>query len=206
MILDKEEESTQRLTKVEGLSNVGISLIKYNRGSETLMIIYNGGAIDLLRENEIFTVFDIPTSNLVVGEKEVFDVFMLNDSIAYLAANFGVTKFNLNTGQSPVTTKFPLSVKAITIKDNIIYAGTSDGVFTADIDNNLNINDFNNWDYLGSEKGFPEVYHTEAMTSFNDKIYMEVNDTLYSYDGQQLEFVHFEDYGRRWYLGDLLNF
>lgn len=194
LVIDKEDTALRRLTKVEGLSGVGIKLIKYNKGGETLMVVYDDGKMDLIKENEIFTIFDIPSSNIIIGEKEVFDIFMENDSIAWIAANFGVSKFNIRTGKSPLTTAFPVPVKSLIMKDGFLYAGTPEGVYYANPETNLNVNDFNNWDWLGPDEGFPEDYHTEAMAIFNDKIYLEVNDTLFSFDGQNTEFIHYESF------------
>ncbi|MCR9285866.1 MAG: hypothetical protein NXI23_00605 [Bacteroidetes bacterium] len=192
LTIDKDDTAIRRMTKVEGLSNVGISLIKYNKGGKTLMVIYDDGVIDLIRDEEIFTIFDIPTSNIVIGDKEVFDVFMENDSIAWLAANFGVSKFNIRTGKSPLTTAFPIAAKSVIIKDGVLYVGTTEGVYYANPETNLNVNDFNNWEWLGPDEGFPDEYQSEAMATFNDKIYLEVNDTLFSFDGSSTEFVHYE--------------
>ncbi|RMG82842.1 MAG: T9SS C-terminal target domain-containing protein [Bacteroidetes bacterium] len=194
LAIDKADLALHRMTKVEGLSQVGISLIKYNQGAQKLMVIYDDSTIDLVSEDEIFTIFDLKNSNIINGKKEVYDIFIENDSIAWLGANYGITKFNMRSGQSPLTTKFPVPVQAVTVKDRVIYAGTDEGIYFADLDHNPNINDFNNWGFLGTNAGFPADYHTLTMTVFNGDIYAEVNDTLCRYDGQKLEKIHYEPF------------
>jgi len=192
LIIDKEEGSVERLTKVEGLSNVGVSIIKYNRMSNILVVVYENGVIDLVKSDEIVSILNIPQSNIVLGEKKIFDIFMANDSIAYLAANFGISKLNLKTGLFPSTTKTPVEVHGVTIFNGFIYGATPEGIYAADLENNINLDDFNNWKLLDEQQGFPADYSSEALAVFNDRLYLEANDTLFYFDGTALNFVHYE--------------
>lgn len=193
LVIDKADRALQRITKVEGLSEVGVSLVKYNRQSKVLMVVYNSGVIDLVREDGILSLPNIPNSNIILGEKKIYNILMANDSIAYLAANFGITTLNLRTGLFPATVKTPVEVRDVNIFEDLIYAATPEGIYTADPAAGYNVNDFANWQWLGSDAGLPPVYRSGALAVLNDKLYMEVNDSLYVYDGQSVQFVHAEE-------------
>src|SRR5689334_20720153 len=51
--VDKAEHSVRRMTKVEGLSNVGVSLVKYNEAAKTLVVVYDDSDIDLVTEEGV---------------------------------------------------------------------------------------------------------------------------------------------------------
>jgi ligand-binding sensor domain-containing protein len=193
LIIDKADRALQRMTKVEGLSKVGVSIVKYNRQSKVLVVVYNDGVIDLLKADGITTLPNIPGSNIVLGEKKVYDVFMANDSIAYLSANFGIATLNLRTGLFPNTIKTPLEVRSTAVFEGRIYAATEEGIYTADPGAGYNIDDFSNWEWLGGKDGFPADFSSGALMVYNQKLYAGVNDSLYVYDGNTAQYVHHLD-------------
>ena len=193
LVVDKTDGSFERLTKVEGLSNVGVRTIAYNQGIETLVVVYNSGVIDLVNDEGIFTILNIPESQIILGEKIIYQVYMADDSTAYLASNFGLSRLNLRTGKFPATTKTPIPIKAATIYNNAIYAGTDEGIYTVSLDGSINVDDFNNWTFLGEEEGFPMDYSSESLTVFEGKLYMAVNDEIWSYDGASPVYVYDRD-------------
>lgn len=193
LIIDKAERSLQRMTKVEGLSGVGISLVKYNRQSNVLVIVYNDGVIDLLKEDGITTLPNIPGSNIVLGEKKIHEVYMADDSIAYLSANFGIVTLNLYSGLFPNTIKTPVEVYSTVFYEGRIYAATEEGIYTVDPATVTNIDDFSSWEWLGGKNGFPLDFSSKALTVFNEELFADVNDSLYRYDGSEAGYVHHLD-------------
>ncbi|MEK7254561.1 MAG: hypothetical protein AAB316_07445, partial [Bacteroidota bacterium] len=172
------------------MSNVGVSLVKYNKGSQTLLIVYDNGVIDLVNDDGILTLPNIPESNIVLGEKKVLDVLMANDSIAYLSANFGITTLNLRKGLFPNTVKTPVEVRNVQVFQNQIFAATPEGIYNADPAAGYNLDDFSNWNLLDGAAGFPQVYASQTMVVFDGKLYADVNDSLYVFDGTAASFVH----------------
>lgn len=192
LAVEKSDRALQRITKVEGLSEVGVSLVKYNRQSEVLLVVYNSSVIDLISEKGILSLPNIPRSNIILGQKKVHNVFMANDSIAYLAANFGITTLNLHTGLFPSTVKTPVEVLDVHIFQDKVFAATPEGIYVADPGAGYNVNDFSNWDWLDGQAGLPPVYSSNALVTFGGKLYLTVNDSLFAYDGQTAQFVHAE--------------
>ncbi len=189
LIVDKADHSVQKVTKVEGLSQVGVNLLKYNRQSKVLVIVYKNSVIDLVKEDGIFTLLNLPNSNIILGEKKVNDLYMANDSMAYLAANYGISTLNLNTGLFPNTIKTPVEVLSVHIYKGKVYAATAEGIYTFDLSSGLNIDDFSNWQLLVGQQGFPFDYSARALTTYNDKLYLGLNDSIYVYDGNVAQYV-----------------
>ena len=192
LAIDKEELSIERLTKVEGLSQVGVRFIEYSRGGEVLLVVYEDGVIDLVREDGITTILNIPESDIIIGEKVIGDLFFADDSTAYLAANFGVTKFDFRRGLFPSTTKTPLEVNSVVVFEGQLVLSTDEGLYAAPLDGSVNLDDFSNWEWWGPERGFPADYSTGPLVLFQQRLYLDLNDSLYRWDGAALQYVHSE--------------
>ena len=193
LIIDKEEHALERLTKVEGLSRVGVNLVKYNKGAGTLMVVFNDGAIDLLTDKGTTTLLGVPLSSVILGEKKINDLFMANDSIAYLAGNFGVATLHLRQGLFPRTIRMPVEVNSVVVFNGSIYAATPEGLYTIEENTPLNIDDFSNWEWLGGGQGFPAVYGAGAMALFDGRLCVGINDSIYVYDGNTASYLHHEE-------------
>jgi len=178
--LDKEESSVDFLTTVEGLSNTGIALIKYNRPGNTLLVVYENSVIDLVRDDGISSLNQIRNFNST-GDKTIFDIFVENDSIVYLGAGYGVSRFNIAAREFQFTTFTGIPVRQVLVHDGRIYAATEEGIYTIDR-NAINPEDFGAWRWLGPEEGFPGDYSSGSMTVFNDRVYAEINDSLFRFE------------------------
>lgn len=189
--LDKADNSVEFISKVEGLSEVGIDIIKYNPFSDILVIVYDNSVIDLLKSDEIITMNQIKNFSNFLGEKKIYDIFIENDSMLYLGANYGVSKLNIFSNEFTFTTFTGVSVESILVEENQIYASTAEGIYRAALDN-INLDDFGNWDLLGEAEGFPSDYSSKIVTTYKDDIYVGVNDTLFLWRNNSLEFVHHE--------------
>ncbi len=190
--VDKEERSIRRMTKVEGLSDVGVSLIKYNRESKSLLVIYNDSKVDIVSDEGVLTLPAIADAPFL-GGKQIFDVFMESDTVAYLAANYGLTTLDMRRGIFPNTIKTPVEVRSVRPYNGLLYAATEDGLYAADPNGDDNINDFSTWDWLNGTKGFPDAFDSDAMTLHNGQLYLDVNDSLYVFNGDTATYIMHTD-------------
>ncbi|MFZ4474893.1 MAG: hypothetical protein ACOYPR_06860, partial [Saprospiraceae bacterium] len=74
--IDKVDRTPRFITKVEGLSDVGIGLIRYNAAADMLIIAYSNSNIDLYRPSD-GTVTNLPfiKKNInLVGDKKIYDI------------------------------------------------------------------------------------------------------------------------------------
>ncbi|MEN0006590.1 MAG: hypothetical protein AAF798_20725, partial [Bacteroidota bacterium] len=190
LLLDKTELSTERLSKVEGLSNVGISLVEFNEATETLIVVYDNSVIDLVEESaegrDIITLSQIANFNNFVGEKVIFNIDLAADGNSmYLAANYGVSQIDLSKNEFVFTTFTGVDVLDVQVFDGNIYAATEEGIYRAPL-NNVNLDDFGNWQLLGEDEGFPVEYSSSTMEVFNGTLYLGIDNDIYTYQNGQL--------------------
>lgn len=178
MVVDKEELSTRYISSVEGLSNTGIARIRYNQGSETLIIVYTNSVIDLYQDGTIITLNQIKNFLNIPGEKAINDIFVLNDSIVYLAASFGVSALNVRSAEFVFTTFTGVNVNSVAEFGNYLYAATDEGVYRIPAGDGLREN-FDRWEYLSGTGGFPADYSSHAFTVFDNRLFLDINHEIY---------------------------
>ncbi len=189
--LDKTEMSTDFLTKVEGLSNTGVRLIQYNDLSDVLIVVYNNSVIDLVKEKEIVTLNQVRNFQGIVGEKTIYNVSVQNDSIVYISGNYGVSKLNIKSDRFTFTTFTDVDTRGATVFQGSLYIATDEGVYRTP-ENNPKIADFTTWQPLGEAQGLPTVYNSSAITSFQNELYFNVNNSLFRLKNEKAEQIHSE--------------
>ena len=134
---DKEDNSLNKLSKINGLSDINISSIKYLKSVNTLIIGYENGNIDLLQGDVITNMSDIKRNTTIIGSKAVNDIFLL-DNTAYLACGFGIVVLDLNKTEIKETyligSNRNENVAQVFIEGNDICLGT-------DFDDGISIDD-----------------------------------------------------------------
>lgn len=192
LVLDKTDLSTRFLTKTEGLSNAGIDLVKYHPGSDVLAVVYSNSVIDLVKPDGITTLNQIRNFTNLPGQKRINQAFADGADKLYLATSYGVSSIDVNREEFEFTTFTGVKVNAVVVFQNRLYAATDEGIYVAPAPGTRNIADFNNWDFLGLEEGFPDDYHAGALAVWNDKLYADVNDALVRWEGDQLTEIFVE--------------
>ena len=139
------EMSIKRLSKVNSLSDIGISLLRKNTYNNQLLIGYTNGNIDLIENNTVYNIPDFKNEQ-IIGEKIIHDISFKND-IAYLSTSFGILELDcknkefLNTFY--LTPEANLAVYDLSFFQDSIYAITDSGTYASKI--TLNLSDFHNW-------------------------------------------------------------
>lgn len=178
--LDKESQEVEFFSKVDGLSNVGVRLVKYHPFSDKLMVVYNNGVIDLIKDKEVETLNQIRNFANFAGEKRINDVFPAEDENVYLAANYGISKLDVVTAEFKFTTFTGIEVNGVVVFDNSLYIATAEGVYRTPLSNPIP-EDFDSWELLSAVHGIPiDDYSSNALSVFNDRLYMDVNNSLFS--------------------------
>ncbi|MCI4648227.1 hypothetical protein [Phaeodactylibacter sp.] len=190
--VDKTDFAVDFLSTVDGLSNAGVEFIRYNSFSKILIIVYQNAVIDLLYEDgEVVTLNQIRNFQNFSGEKRINDIHILNDSIVYMAATYGVSELDILNAEFRSTTLTGVEVNSVHVFEEDLYAATAEGIYRIST-NNVNPDDFGNWDLLGPSEGFPMDYSARGFETFEGALYVGVNDTAFRYENQQLEYFYAE--------------
>ncbi len=144
---DKEYNTVNIITKIEGLSDLEINAINYSPGRGSLVIGYTNTNIDILEGNDIFNIPDIKRKQ-ITGNKTIHNILIVDD-LAYLSCGFGIVVVNLEKKEIKDTYLIGENGGFRNVYDMAtdganLYAATEEGIYMADI-NNTNLVDFNNW-------------------------------------------------------------
>lgn len=181
--LEKSDRSSRFITKVEGLSDVGISLMKYNPAAKLLLITYTNSNIDLFypADQSVLNLPIIQKNTNIVGDKQIYNVFFDGDK-AYFACGFGVLKFDLRDTEAEYTVFTGIPVRSFARYNGYLWAGTEDGLFRLP-ENDINPADFSRWEEMAENTGFPSSISYNEMTLWNGQLWIGAGKRLLRYDG-----------------------
>jgi len=150
--INKDDNSIQKYSKVTGLSDVEISSINYSENTNTLVIAYINGNIDLVRNDSIINVPDIKRK-LITGDKKINNILFIGNT-AYLATGFGIVALDINRKEIKDTYQFgesgsKIAVNDLTFDGNFLFAATDQGIYKANI-NSQNLVDYNYWSRISN--------------------------------------------------------
>tara|TARA_R110002049_G_scaffold98598_12_gene240077 strand:- start:2355 stop:4679 length:2325 start_codon:yes stop_codon:yes gene_type:complete len=198
--IDKNDNSITRKSKVNGLSDVGISTLSFVTSSKTLVIAYNNGNIDLFKDDKIYNI-PFLKNNLSITDKSINNTFV-DKEFVYIACGFGILK--LNTERRELSDSYIIgsngafeSIFDITIFNDTMYAATSTGIKYASTKSNLT--DYTNWKRETTLSRFAYKYIelfedklisvSKAFPGQSDSIYVRENGTWSLINGTQVNVV-----------------
>lgn len=144
---NKEFSELKKMSRINGLTDTGISAIGWSEETGALIIGYNSANVDLFLNNTIFNIPDI-FNKYIPGRKEINRI-RTNGKYAYLACSFGIVVINLSKKEiydtwKPGSGSGNTDVLDICFGDNNIYAATESGIFFAGL-YNQGLSYFGNW-------------------------------------------------------------
>ncbi len=192
-LVNKSDQSIEKLTKITGLSDVGISTIRYSPENELLFIAYSNANIDIIQGNFIHNISDIKRKS-ITGVKSINHILFIG-SDAYLSCGFGIVVVNLEKKEIKDTYYIgdngaQTEVFGLTLQGNFLYAATKEGILKADI-NNPNLIYFDAWSRISDIPGSASRFNN--IISYNQRIFVNRaddqmdTDTLYMYNGSSWE-------------------
>jgi len=182
---DKTDNSLNRLNKVNGLSDVGISQIAYLPELKTLVIAYTNTNIDLIKNGEIINLSDIKRKPML-GNKTINRISFIGNR-AYLACGFGIVVLDIEKEEFPEPIYYigeqgaAINVNDITYNesDSIIFAATDAGIYHAPFFNS-NLANFAEWTRENSTALPNGPFNLIA--DLNNRIYINKKGPAYSTD------------------------
>jgi hypothetical protein len=182
IVVDKGDKSTSTFDRLNVLSNAGIEVIGYDDSQASLIVAYNDGTFDVIKNNEGRS-FD-PSENTVLTGSKIIHGISFRDDLAYLSTDYGVLIFDLIRSEIKETWR-DLGIGGTTLKilgssfyQDSIFLATEKGILAGDLDDNLL--DFNNWKRMAGGDLNREV---NFITTFKNLIYAGMNGLgIYRYE------------------------
>lgn len=121
-----------KLSKANGLHEVKISAFDYNPETKTGLVGYVNGTLDVIKENGITYIVDIPLATGYTGSKKINHISITGNK-AVVSVNYGVSIFDLEKKEFGDTSFFVTAgiyepSKEAVIKDNTVYSVTPSGI------------------------------------------------------------------------------
>lgn len=138
--------SIDKLTKVSGLSDVGLTAMAYFKDLDAIVLGYENGNIDIIAGGDVYNVSDIKRKN-IAGNKQIYSITS-QGNYAFLSCGFGIVKLDVKNIEISDTyyigeeASFVEVYKTVSFGDSI-YAATNQGLFVAN--KNDFLADYNNW-------------------------------------------------------------
>ncbi len=194
---EKSENSIQRLTKVNGLSDIGVSTIAYNEAYKTLVIAYTNANIDLVKGNTIVNISDIKRKP-ILGNKNINSIMFI-DQFAYLACGFGIVVLDIEKEEFPESIYYisgessRINVMDVTYGMDSLFAATEAGIYKADASSS-NLADYTSWSV--DDRLYPNAFFNQIEFFNGDMIVNNENegyarDTTYLYDFSTHQWTYF---------------
>ncbi len=189
--VNTKENSVERLSRITGLSETGISAIKYDEANNKLVIAYTNSNIDILFRNDIFNIPDIKRK-AVSGDKAVYHIYPLNKKY-YLSTGLGIVvmdgeKYETNNTWIIGNTGNTVRVNGLTSDASFFYAATEDGLKKAQVTAG-NLSNYTNWQLLTGSNGL-STGACKAVVTINNKIVVSKNDSLFIQTGNNWNLLY----------------
>jgi len=122
----------KKLSKANGLHEVKISAFDYNAATQTGIVGYENGSLDVITPNGIFLIVDIPLNSGYNASKKINHI-SINGDRAIISVGYGVSIFNITKREFGDTAFFSTgtsyeAVNAAVLKDNTVYVATNSGL------------------------------------------------------------------------------
>ena len=181
---NKTDNSIQKMSGINGLSDVGIQRLAYSRENNLLLVAYQNANVDLIIGKNVFNLSDIKRKQ-IPADKTINNV-MFSGNLAYLSCGFGIVVVKLERKEIKDTYFIGKEGEYMNVQDmatdgKYLYAATSRGIYRA-ISSEPNLQNYNNWSRLTdiprADRKFSRIKY------FNGKIF--ANYTPDQYDGDEM--------------------
>ena len=167
--VNKEDNTINRMSKVQGLSDVSIKQIAHSNELNITIIVYENCNIDIIKNNQIFNISDIKRKE-IIGIKKINNI-TIKEGIAYLSTSFGLVLINLSANEIDDTYSVgvadELIINGCAFLGDSIFVATTNGIYISNI-NYPNLNDYNSWEIYENTQG-----NYDNIITYNGQIYSD---------------------------------
>ncbi|MCX7861465.1 MAG: T9SS type A sorting domain-containing protein [Bacteroidales bacterium] len=188
---NKTDNSVRKLDKVYGLSDVTIQCIQFIPEKKSLVIGYDNGNIDIIKQDRIINISDIKNKQMI-GNKAINCIKYYQGQV-YLGCGFGIVVIDIDKYEVKETYMIGpnatnVDVQSITFDNQRIYAATTKGIYSSSYVG-VNLANYQNWILDQSIPNYDK--HFRYIEYFNQKLFAVYksltwgNDKLYIFENNQ---------------------
>jgi len=189
IVYNKEFAELKKISRINGLTETGISTIGWSEENGTLIIAYSNSNVDLLINNRIYNIPDI-YRKYISGKKEVNRI-QTKGKFAYLACSFGIVVIDIIKKEiydtwKPGDGNENAEIWDISFGNGKIFAATNIGVFSADL-SGQGLSYYGNWNLLNilpaPDANYTSIVFSDGILYANRSVPFSDGDSVYAIDG-----------------------
>jgi hypothetical protein len=178
--VDNTDNEVERLSKITGLAETGISTIYYDETNHKLFIAYTNSNIDIIYRNDIFNIPDIKREN-ISGDKFIYNIYPFHNNY-YLSTGLGVivvdgNRYEIKESWFIGNGGNALKVNGFASDSTYFYAATEEGLKRASI-NGTDPSNYLNWQLISGSNGLSAGPCSNVII-VNNKMIAQKNDSLF---------------------------
>ena len=190
--IDPSDNSTMRYSRINGLSQTGVSDIAFNGNIDKLIIAYHNSDFDVLHNGLIKNIPDFMLDN-ITGDKTVYDILPYENDF-YLSTGIGIVIVNGSKDEIRSTWIIgnggsKIRINSVATHNGIFYAATVEGLKR--VLPNTDAADHNNWNTLSGANGLPSGAAEKVIVT-NDTIIALIRDSLFYSTGSNWTYLFSE--------------
>lgn len=177
---NREDGTLSPYTKVNGMSDIGMSGVAYDKTSQSAILAYTSSNIDIFKDGTFYNLPDLK-SFPVSGDKTIHSL-ATDEGLGYLSTGIGLLIINMTKKESKTQVQFSdnglVGKVYASVTDNIyVYAATSLGLYRVEKNDPFIQND-KLWKKLDSKE-----YH--YLANVGGAIYLAQADSLFKLTGPE---------------------
>lgn len=189
--VSETDNSIERLSRITGLSETGISTIKYDEANSKLFIAYDNSNIDIIYRNDIINVPDIKRDD-IIGDKRIYNIYPLQNNY-FLSTGLGVIvidgqRYEVKDSWFIGNGGNQVKVNGFTSDGTFFYAATEEGIKKAPM-NNANLANYTNWQLVSGMNGL-SAGACQNILYLTNQIIAQKNDSLFILNGNTWNFFY----------------
>ena len=182
--IDLQTQELERISKVAGLAETGISTIRFDSAARKLYIAYSNSNLDILDENGLHNLPDLKREN-ISGDKNIYHIYPDNNR-CYLSTGLGVLV--IDPARVEVKDSWFIGANggyvrtnAFTRSNGFFYAATDEGLKRT-ATTTANPADFRNWQTVSGTAGLP-AGSARSVVSWQNRTLALQNDSIFAESG-----------------------
>ncbi|MBL0336339.1 MAG: hypothetical protein IPP73_13805 [Chitinophagaceae bacterium] len=185
----------ERYSRISGLSETGISAIRYDAASEKLFIAYSNSNVDILYRNDIYNIPDIKRSG-ISGDKTIYNIYPLGNKY-YCATGIGVvvldgTRYETSDSWFIGNSGGHVKVNDFTSDAGFYYAATEEGLKKTAV-NTPNPSNYTQWTLVSGTNGLPAA-PAKNVFRIQNKVFVTQHDTIFIQNGNSWSFLYTDNW------------
>lgn len=186
---DREDGSMTAYSKSNGMSDIGLTGVAYDKLTQTVLLAYSNSNIDLFKG---LSFSNLPELKLTATSDKSINHVMAYEGRGYLSTGLGLVIVNLNKREIKETVVFSkdgqdAKVFSTVLEGDILWAATSMGLFKINR-NNTAIQFQSEWQEVGDGQAIRSLEYAEG------QVYASQNDSLFRVEGNALRFLEKTSY------------